>query len=73
MSNTTITYLVGGGCGAIVLIAFVILLLGPALTSYRTWPQRAGAFVLSLYVLGAFIGLGVLLGALIIYEWPHYF
>ena len=73
MSNTTITYIVGGGCGVIVLIAFCALLLGPAITSYRTTLQRLGALVLSLYVLGAFMGLGVLLGALVIYEWPHYF
>lgn len=73
MSNTTITYIVGGGCGVIVLIAFFVLLLGPAITSYRTMPQRLGALVLSLYVLGALMGLGVLLGALVIYEWPRYF
>jgi hypothetical protein len=73
VSNTTITYIVGGGCGVIVLIAFSVLLLGPAITSYRTTLQRLGALVLSLYVLGAFMGLGVLLGALVIYEWPHYF
>ena len=73
MSNTTITYLVGAGCGVVVLIAFCTLLLGPAITSYRTPLQRVGAVVLSFYVLGAFAGLGVLLGALIIYEWPHFF
>jgi hypothetical protein len=73
VSNTTITYIVGGGCGVIVVIAFGLLLLGPAITSYRTGLQRLGALVLSLYVLGAFMGLGVLLGALVIYEWPHFF
>jgi hypothetical protein len=73
VSNTTITYLVGAGCGVVVLIAFGALLLGPAITSYRTPLQRLGAVVLSFYVLGAFMGLGVLLGALIIYEWPHFF
>jgi hypothetical protein len=73
VSNTTITYLVGAGCGVVVLIAFGTLLLGPAITSYRTPLQRVGAVVLSFYVLGAFMGLGVLLGALIIYEWPHFF
>ena len=57
----------------VVLIAFCTLLLGPAITSYRTPLQRLGAVVLSFYVLGAFAGLGVLFGALIIYEWPHFF
>ena len=73
MSNTTITYLVGAGCGVVVLIAFCTLLLGPALTSYRTPLQRLGAIVLSFYVLAAFMGIGVLLGALVIYEWPRFF
>ena len=73
MSNTTITYIVGAGCGVVVLIAFGLLLLGPAITSYRTPLQRFGALVLSLYVLGAFMGLGVLVGALVIYEWPRFF
>ena len=73
MSNTTITYIVGTGCGVIVLIAFCVLLLGPAITSYRKPLQRLGALVLSFYVLAAFMGLGVLVGALIIYEWPRFF
>ena len=73
MSNTTITYLVGAGCGLVVLTAFCTLLLGPAITSYRRVTQRLAAVVLSFYVLAAFMGLGVLLGALVIYEWPRFF
>ena len=63
MSNTTITYLVGAGCGVVVLIAFGTLLLGPAITSYRTPLQRLGAAVLSFYVLAALMGLGVVAGS----------
>ena len=73
MSNQTITYIVGAGCGAISLIAFCTLVLVPALSSYRGPLARVGAALLSIYVLAAFIGVGVLLGALIILEWPRLF
>jgi hypothetical protein len=50
-----------------------MLLLAPAVTAYRHPLQRVAAVVLSLYVLAAFVGVGVLLGALIILEWPRVF
>lgn len=73
MSNTTITDIVAVGCGAIALVAFCTLVLVPALTAYRRPLHRLGAAILSLYVLAAFVGLGVLAGALIILEWPRLF
>jgi hypothetical protein len=73
VSNTTITYIVSAGCGAIALIAFCTLVLVPALTSYRGALARVGAFLLSLYVLAAFVGIGVLVGAFIILKWPEWF
>ncbi len=73
MTPTHITYLVGAGCGVIALIAFVLLVVVPALSGYQRVWERAAALVLSLYVLGAMIGLGVLAGALIIVEWPRVF
>lgn len=45
----------------------------PAITSYRRPLQRVAAVVLSVYVLAALMGIGVLLGALIIVEWPRVF
>ena len=73
MSNTTVTYIVGAGCAVIGLAAFGSLVLVPALTAYRRPLERVAAFVLSLYVLAAFIGAGILLGALVILEWPRVF
>ncbi|HEY5428919.1 MAG TPA: hypothetical protein VIK04_07345 [Solirubrobacteraceae bacterium] len=73
MSNTTVTYLVGAGCAAIGLIAYLMLVVVPSVTAYRRPVQRVAAVVLSVYVLAAFIGAGVLLGALIILEWPRFF
>ena len=73
MSNITVTYVVGAGCALIGLIAFCSLLLAPAITAYRRPLERVAAVVLSLYVLAAFVGVGVLLGALVILEWPRVF
>jgi len=35
--------------------------------------QRVAAVVLSLYVLAALIGVGIVLGGLIVLEWPRVF
>jgi hypothetical protein len=73
VSNNTITYIVGAGCGVIGLAAFCALVLAPAITAYRGAMQRVAVVVLSLYVLAAFVGAGIVLGALIILEWPRVF
>jgi hypothetical protein len=73
MSNQTITYLVGAVLGVFGLAAFCALVVVPAVTAYRTVPQRIAAVILSLYVLAALIGVGILAGALIVFEWPRVF
>lgn len=73
MSNATITYLVGACLGVLGLAAFCALVLVPAVSAYRRPLQRVAAVILSLYVLAAFVGVGVLLGALIVLEWPRVF
>lgn len=73
MSNDTVTYIVGAGCAGIGLIAFCVLVLVPAMTAYRRPMERVAVVVLSAYVLAAFVGVGILLGALIILEWPRVF
>ena len=73
MSNQTVTYIVGAGCAVIALITFCTLVLVPAMTAYRRPAARLGAAVLSLYVLAAFVGIGIVLGAVIILEWPKWF
>ena len=72
MSRLDVTYLVAGVCGVIGIGAFVGLILVPAVSAYqRTW-QRLVAGVLSLYVLAAMVGIG-LLGAYGLYElWIKY-
>lgn len=73
MTNTQVTYLVGACCGVLGLAAFVTLVLVPALTAYRRVWERLAVVVLSGYVLAALLGVGVVLGALIVVEWPRLF
>jgi hypothetical protein len=73
MTNTSVTYLVGACLGVFGLAAFCALVLVPALSAYQRPLQRVGAVILSFYVLAALIGVGVVLGALIVIEWPRVF
>jgi hypothetical protein len=73
MSNTTVTYIVGAGCALIGLVAFCMLVLVPSITAYRRPAERVAVVVLSMYVLAAFVGAGIVLGALVILEWPRVF
>ncbi len=73
MSNTTITYLVGAACAVIALVAFVTLVMVPAVSAYRGILQRAAAAILSVYVFGALLAAGVVLGLVIFTEWPKVF
>jgi hypothetical protein len=73
MSNTTITYLVGACLGVFGLTAFCALVLAPAITAYKRPLERVAVVVLSLYVLAALIGIGVVLGGVIVLEWPRVF
>jgi hypothetical protein len=71
VSNQSITYLVGACCGVFVLASYVAFILVPAWTAYsRVW-ERVAAAVLSLYVLAAFVGLGVAGGAAIVWFWDR--
>jgi hypothetical protein len=71
VSNEAITYLVGGCAGVFGLAAYIGLVLVPAVQSYsRAWERICAGF-LSLYVLAAFIGVGVAGGAAIVWFWDR--
>lgn len=73
MSNTAITELVAACAGVVGLVAFVALVAVPVVSSYQRVWERLVAGMLSLYVLAALMGVGVLAGAAIIYYWPRLF
>jgi hypothetical protein len=63
-------YLLFCAAGLICLVAFVTLILSPALSSHgRIWEKAAAGF-LSLFVLAALVVFGVLVGLAIVYYYP---
>lgn len=71
MSNQAVTYLVAACAGVFGLAAYVGLILVPAWQSYsRVW-QRLAASFLTLYILAAFIGLGLAGGGAIVWFWDR--
>jgi hypothetical protein len=73
LSNESVTYLVGACLGVFGVGVFCTLVLAPAISAYRRPLERIAVVILSVYVLAALVGLGILLGALIIVEWPRLF
>ena len=73
MTNTQITYLAGGCLGVFGFAMFCWLVLAPVITAYRRPLQRVAVVILSAYVLAAMTGVGIVLGALIVLEWPRVF
>ncbi|HEY1590608.1 MAG TPA: hypothetical protein VGF81_02365 [Solirubrobacteraceae bacterium] len=73
MSNQTITYLVGACLGVFGLVLFCMLVVAPALSSYRRPLEKVAVVILSGYVLAALVGVGIVIGALIVLEWPRVF
>ena len=71
MSNQSITYLVAAVCGVFGLAAYAGFILVPAWNAYSKLWERVLAAFLSLYVLVAFIGLGVLGGAAVVWFWDN--
>lgn len=71
MSNQAVTYLVAACAGVFGLAAYVALILVPAWTSYsRVWERVCAAF-LSLYILAAFLGVGIAGGAAVVWFWDR--
>lgn len=73
MSSDAITQLVAICAGLAALAAFVGLVMVPVVSAYQRAWERVVAGLLSLWVLGAFVGVGVIAGAAVIYYWPRLF
>ena len=72
MSNEAITYLVGACCGVFGIAAYAAWILVPAWTAYTRWWERFAAAFLSLYVLAAMVGLGLLGGAAVVWFYDRW-
>jgi hypothetical protein len=59
---------VAAGC-LLGLIAYVVLIVVPAWTSYGRWWERFAATFLTLFILATLIGVGAGIGGLIVVNW----
>ena len=69
MDSQTITYMILTAAGLATLGAFGFLIVAPALTAYGRMWERVAASVLTLFVLAAFGGTGIVAGLVIVYYW----
>ena len=72
MSNETITYVVAAVSAVIGLSVYIGLILVPAWQAYsRVWERLAATF-LTLYVVAAFMLVGVLVGAVVVWTYDRW-
>ena len=71
MTNDQITALLVGAAGLIALIAWIVLILVPAWTSYWRLRERLLAVVMSVYVLVALAGAGALVGVAFLFYYDR--
>jgi hypothetical protein len=72
VSNETITYVVAAVSAVIGLSVYIGLILVPAWQAYsRVWERLAATF-LTLYVVAAFMLVGVLVGAVVVWTYDRW-
>jgi hypothetical protein len=65
----TVTYIILATAGVVGFSFFAVWILAPAWTSYgRTW-ERLAAAALSVFVLAAFVGTGIVIGLILLWNW----
>jgi hypothetical protein len=69
MDPLTVTYIILAAAGLTGFAFFAVWILAPAWTAYgRTW-ERFAAATLSVFVLGAFVGTGIIIGLIVLWNW----
>jgi hypothetical protein len=72
VSNETITYVVAAASAVVGLSVYIGLILVPAWQAYsRVWERLAATF-LTLYVVAAFMLVGVLVGAAVVWTYDRW-
>jgi hypothetical protein len=65
----TVTYIILSAAGIVGLSFFAVWIMAPAWTAYgRTW-ERLAAAALSIFVLAALVGTGIVIGLILLWNW----
>ena len=70
-TDDKITYAVAGVAALVSLVAWAMLILVPAWTSYWRLRERILAAVMSVYILVAFLGMGAVVGGVFLYYYDR--
>jgi hypothetical protein len=70
--HLSVTQIALGAGGLIALAAYVSLIVVPAWTSYGRWWERIGASFMTLFMLATLVGIGVGIGAAIVWSWDQW-
>ena len=72
LSQLSVTEIALGAGGVLTLVAYVTLIAIPAWTSYgRVW-ERVGATFMSLFILVTLVGIGVGIGAALVWTYDQW-
>jgi hypothetical protein len=72
LSQLSVTEIALGSGGLVALIAYVVLIAIPAWTSYGRWWERIGAVFLTLFILATLLGIGVGIGAAVVWTYDQW-
>jgi hypothetical protein len=69
LTQLTVTQISVAAGALLGLVAYVVLIVVPAWTSYGRWWERIAASFMTLFILVTLVGVGAGIGGLIIYSW----
>jgi hypothetical protein len=72
LSDLSATEIALGAGGLVALVAYVVFIAIPAWTSYGRWWERISAVFLTLFILATLLGVGIGVGAAIVWSYDHW-
>jgi hypothetical protein len=72
VSDLSVPEIALGAGGLVALAAYVSLIFIPAWTSYGRWWERAAAGFMTLFIFATLLGIGVGIGAAIVWTYDHW-
>jgi hypothetical protein len=72
VSDLSVTEIALGAGGLVALAGYIALIFIPAWTSYGRWWERIGAGFMSLFILVTLLGVGVGIGAALVWTYDQW-
>jgi hypothetical protein len=72
VSHLSVTEIALGAGGFAALLAWLTFIVVPAWTSYGRWWERICASLMTLFILATLLGVGVGIGAAIVWTYDHW-